>query len=116
MLYVDFKAGNNIYKLRLNTRNIIMLEKNIGCNPLGIFTNANGTERMPTYNECLNVLFASMQQYNHGITFDVACDIFDQYVEDGNVYTDFIPVILEIYKASGIIRENKDQEDNSEKN
>ena len=116
MFYVDFSAGNKLYKLRLNTRNIVMLEKAIGCNPLGIFTNANGTERIPTFTECVNVLFASMQQYNHGITFNDACDIFDSYIDEGNSYTDFIPVILEIYKASGIIRENKDQEDNSEKN
>ena len=37
MLYYDFKAGNREYKLRLNTRNIIELEKKLGCNPLMIF-------------------------------------------------------------------------------
>lgn len=117
MLYVDFEAGNKSYRLRLNTRNIVMLEKAIGCNPLGIFTNTNGTERIPTITECVNVLFASMQQYNHGITLNDAFDIFDQYLEDGNDYTSFIPVILDIYRASGIIKSTKDsEEDDSEKN
>jgi hypothetical protein len=34
-----------------------------------------------------------------------AADIFDEYLADGNAATDFIPVILEIYKASGLIRD-----------
>ena len=29
MVYVDFTAGNKDYKLRLNTRNTIALEKNL---------------------------------------------------------------------------------------
>ena len=45
MLYYDFEAGNKAYKLRLNTRNIVGLEKVLGCNPLGIFGNG---ETLPT--------------------------------------------------------------------
>jgi hypothetical protein len=116
MLYVDFNAGNKLYKLRLNTRNTVMLEKSIGRNPLGIFTE-NGVERIPTITECVTVLFASLQQYNHGISMNDAYDIFDEYLDEGNSYTDFIPVILDIYKVSGILRESKaTEEDNSEKN
>lgn len=116
MLFVDFNAGNNSYRLRLNTRNTVMLEKTIGRNPLGIFTE-NGVERIPTITECVTVLYASLQQYHHGITLNDAYDIFDQYLDDGNTYTDFIPMILEIYKVSGILKINKDtEEDNSEKN
>lgn len=115
MLFVDFNAGNKSYKLRLNTRNTVMLEKTIGRNPLGIFTE-NGVERIPTITECVTVLYASLQQYQHGISLNDAYDIFDEYLDDGNSYTDFIPVILEIYKVSGILRTSKDTEDNSEKN
>ena len=116
MLFVDFNAGNKLYKLRLNTRNTVMLEKTIGRNPLGIFTE-NGVERIPTITECVSVLFASLQQYHHGISMNDAYDIFDEYLDEGNSYTDFIPVILEIYKVSGILKTGKDtEEDNSEKN
>jgi uncharacterized membrane protein len=34
--------------------------------------------------------------------FKEACDLFDEYLEE-NTMTDFINVILEIYKVSGII-------------
>lgn len=103
MMYYDFEAGGKAYKLRLNTRNTVMLEKLLGCNPLAIFGNG---ETIPTVTTMVNVLHCSLQQYNHGITLNDAYDIFDSYLEDGNTSMDFIPVILEVYKVSGIIKED----------
>lgn len=111
MLWYDFEAGNKAYKLRLNTRNTVTLEKALGCNPLSIFGNG---ETIPTVTQMAQILFASLQQYHHGITLNDAFDIFDSYLDDGHSVTDFIPVILEIYKASGIIR--TDSKEVSEKN
>lgn len=102
MMYYDFNAGNKAYKLRLNTRNTIQLEKTLGCNPLSVFGDG---ETLPTFTVMIAILHASLQQYHHGITMADAADIFDEYLADGNSATDFIPVILEIYKASGLIRE-----------
>ena len=110
MLYVDFIAGGNNYQLRLNTRNVVMLEKMLGKNPLAIFGNG---ETLPTITEMVEVLYASMQQLNHGITLDKAYDIFDAYLAYGHNSTDFISVILEIYKVSGLIG---DAGDKAEKN
>lgn len=100
MNYINFEVGNETYKLRLSTRNIVLLEKQLGCNPLNIFGNG---ETVPTITVMVSVLHASLQQYNHGITLNDAYDIFDNYLADGHSAVDFIPVILEIYKASGII-------------
>lgn len=108
MMFYDFQAGNKAYKLRLNTRNVVALEKQLGCNPLGIFGNG---DKLPTVSDMVNVLYASLQQFNHGISLTDAYDIFDNYLADGNSMTDFVSVILEIYKVSGIIKE-----DNSPKN
>ena len=102
MVYVDFTAGNKDYKLRLNTRNIVALEKTLGCNPLAIFGNG---EEIPTITVMVNILYYSLQQLNHGISLDDAFDIFDRYMEDGKSATDFITVILDIYKVSGIIKD-----------
>lgn len=101
MMYYDFKAGNNEYKLRLNTRNIIALEKQLGCNPIMIF-GADG-ESIPTVSAMVVILHASLQSYEHGINLDKAYDIFDEYLADGNTAVDFVKVIMEIYKASGIV-------------
>jgi hypothetical protein len=101
MMYFDFNAGNKAYKLRLSTRNIVALEKQIGCNPLAIFGSG---DTIPTISVMVAILHASLQAYEHGITLNDAYDIFDAYLADGNQMTDFIAVILEIYKVSGLIK------------
>lgn len=114
MMYVDFTAGNKDYKLRLNTRNIVNLEKQLGCNPLAIFGDGSV---IPTISVMVQILYASLQQYHHGITLNDAYGIFDSYLDDGKTMTDFIPTILEIYKASGLIRtEGAEVEEEDEKN
>lgn len=107
MMFVDFRVGNNDYKLRLSVRNVVALEKQLGCNPLSIF--GDGDE-IPTVTTMVNILYFSLLQYNHGIGLDKAYDIFDEWLSEGNSVTDFIPIIIDIYKVSGIIK----QEDKSE--
>lgn len=100
MLYVDFETSKGTYKLRLNTRNVVVLEKQLGMNPLSIF--GDGTT-IPTVTTMVTILHVSLQQYQHGITLNDAYDIFDEYLEEGHTVTDFLTIILEIYKVSGII-------------
>lgn len=111
MNYINFEVGNETYKLRLSTRNIVALEKQLGCNPLGIFGDG---ETVPTITVMVSVLHASLQQLNHGISLNDAYDIFDRYIADGHSSVDFIPVIIDVYKASGIIP--KDSGEGEEKN
>lgn len=107
-MYYDFNAGDKAYKLRLDTRATVALEKALGCNPLSIF---GAGDRIPTVTEMVQVLHSSLQKFHHGITLNDAYSIFDNYLEDGNTATDFIVVIVEIYKASGIIAaDDKDTE------
>lgn len=101
MFYTDFNVGDKTYKLRLNTRNLITLEKRIGMNPLMIFGNG---DTIPTITTMVDILFVSLQEFNHGITLEDAYKIFDDYIADGNNTTDFIQVILEIYRASGLLK------------
>lgn len=101
MMYVDFTAGNKDYKLRLNTRNIVALEKQLGCNPISIF--GSDGEELPSITTMISILHASLQSLNHGISLMDAYDIFDAYLADGNTQTDFLPVIIDIYKVSGLI-------------
>lgn len=109
MLYTNFTAGNKDYKLRLGTRDILALEKALGCNPLMIFGDG---KTLPTITTMVQVLYASLQQYNHGISLNDAYDIFDAFIADGNSMTEFIPVIVDVYKVSGLIK----NEDIDEKN
>lgn len=113
MMYVDFNAGAKEYKLRMTTRATIALEKQLGCNPIAIFGKG---DRIPTVTEMAAILHASLQAFEHGITLADAYDIFDKWLDDGHVVTDFIPVILEIYKASGIMKAEKKEEEEDGKN
>lgn len=99
MLYTDFSAGNKDYKLRLNTRAVVALEKQIGCNPLAIFGDGS---TMPTITVMVQVLHSALQAYHHGISLNDAFDIFDEYLEE-HTASDFLNVIFDIYKASGLI-------------
>lgn len=112
MMYVDFNAGGKDYKLRLATRNIVALEKAIGCNPLSIFGNGN---EIPSVTTMVNVLWFSLQKFHHGITLTDAYDIFDEYLEEHGM-TDFIAVIVDIYKVSGLIKDDSKEEIEEEKN
>lgn len=106
MNYINFTAGNKDYKLRLNTRNTIMLEKQLGCNPLSIFGDGS---TIPQVTTMVAILHSSLQQYNHGITLNDAYDIFDTWLNEGHATTDFLTIILDIYKASGIIPKDAEE-------
>ena len=112
MMYIDFNAGGKDYKLRLATRNIVALEKAIGCNPLSIFGNG---EELPSITTMVMILWQSLQKFHHNIGLNEAYDIFDEFLEE-NTAMDFIPVILDIYKVSGIIKNDNNETGESEKN
>lgn len=112
MIYTDFNAGGKDYKLRLSTRNIVALEKAIGGNPLSIF--GNGDE-LPSVTTMVNILFHSLQKFHHGIGLNEAYDIFDEYLEEHSM-TEFIQVILDVYKVSGIIKDEAPAEGEEIKN
>ena len=107
MMYVDFNAGGKDYKLRLYTRNIVSLEKSIGKNPLAIFGNG---EEIPSVTTMVMILWQSLQKFHHGIGLEDAYNIFDDYLEEHSM-TDFLPVILDIYKVSGLIRSDAPKEE-----
>ena len=106
MMYVNFAAGNKEYKLRLSIRATVALEKQLGVNPLMIFGNG---ETIPTITTMVNVLHASLQQYQHGITLNDAYSIFEEWLNEGNSITDFLPIIIEVYKVSGIIKQDEEE-------
>jgi len=106
MNYIDFTAGNKEYKLRLSIRATVALEKQLGMNPLMIFGDG---DKMPTITTMVQILHASLQQLNHGITLENAYGIFEDWLNDGNTITDFLPIIIEIYKASGIIKNDTEK-------
>lgn len=108
MMYHDFEAGGNAYKLRISTRNVVMLEKQLGCNPLMLFNEGE----MPTITAMLQVLHASLQDMHHGMSMNKVYSIWDDYLADGHTPADFLAVLVEIYKVSGLIASGEVDEKN----
>ena len=104
MLYSEITIGGKDLKLRLDAKGCVSLEKKFGKNPLAIFTDSTGN--IPKLEELIMVLHCSLQKYNAGYTEDKAYELYDEYVEEGNTFTDFIPVIMDIFKVSGFFKEN----------
>lgn len=109
MLYTEFNVGDTTYKLRLNTRNIVALEKQIDKGALTIFGDG---ERVPTVAEMVTILNYSLQQYQHGLNLNDAYNIFDNWLSEGNAATDFISIIVDIYKVSGLFKDGTTEEKN----
>jgi hypothetical protein len=114
-MYFDFEAGNKAYKLRLTTKAVMALESKIGCNPTMVFGVNKDNPRVPTVTEMVHILHNSLTHFHHGITFNDAMEIFDAWLDEGHTNTDFLAVIINIYKVSGIIpNTSEDTEDESE--
>ena len=113
MLYSDFKVGDKELKLRLDSRSCVTLERKLGKSPLAIFMEGDGS--LPKLEDLILVLHASLQKYNKGYTEDKTYDLYDEYIEEGNTFTDFIPVIMDIFKVSGFFKDAEVAESEVEK-
>lgn len=102
MNYTEFSVGDRVYKLRLTTKAIVDFERKMGVNPLGIF-GAKG-DIFPTVETLVTLLWASLQQYEHGITINNTYDIFDAWLQE-NTITDFMYIIMDMYKVCGLVKE-----------
>lgn len=111
-MYFDFEAGNKAYKLRLTTKAIMALESKIGCNPMMVFS-ASGN-RVPTVTEMIHILHNSLTAMQHGITFDKAVEIFDTWLNEGHTPTEFVKVIIGVYKVSGIFPKDTEEDGDEE--
>ena len=102
MLYTELQIGNYNYKLRLNTRASISLEKALGRSPLALFMAIDNGE-MPRLNDMLLILHACLQPYHHGMSLDKVYDLYDEYVADGHTLFDLVPVFIEVFQESGYL-------------
>lgn len=109
-MYTTFKVGNQEFKLRMGASAIIDLEKKLGGrNPLSILMGIEGGE-MPSISSVLLILHAAMQKFHHATKFEDVIKLYDDYVEEGNSYTDLMPVMMEVFKVSGFFNGAKAEE------
>lgn len=112
MLYTTITIKDKEYKARINAKACVDLEKKLGTNPLNIFINMASGDNfiMPSLGSMLIILHAALQAYEHKITMDDVYDLYDDFVAEGHNLTDLVPIIVDIYKVSGLIPEEVETE------
>lgn len=109
MIYTTLTINGTDYRLRLDAKACVELEKKLGTNPLNIFTRVSASKEVPSLSVLLTILHASLQAYEHGIKMDDVYDLYDKYVEEGHTMMDLLPLELEIFKNSGFFVEDNEQ-------
>lgn len=115
MLYTTFTVKDREYKARLNAKACVDLEKKLGTNPLNVFVKMSDGDNinLPTLGELITIIHASLQAYEHGISVDKVYGIYDDFIEEGHNQMDLIPIVIDIFKVSGLIPEEVEAEKNA---
>lgn len=112
---VTISIKDKDYNCSLTTKATVNAEDRIGQNLLNLFIDAS-KEKLPSLKDLLIIFHESLSRYQHGIKFDDVYNLYDDYIEDGHTYTDFLLVITDIMKDGGLISEPKEEEDPESKN
>ena len=110
MLYHIVTINNKDYKCRLSARALVDLEKKMGTNPLNIFMAIATKQEVPPLDALIQVFHASLLQFNHGISIDDAYEIYDEFIDEGHNMMDLIPIIMDVFKVSGLLPEEEAEE------
>lgn len=111
MLYNELIIGEETYKLKLDTKNMVNLERALGKSPLSILIDMeNG--KMPSTFEIITILHYCLQSMEHGINSDATYKIADKYVEQGHTLFDLIPEFVKVFQNCGYISNEEDDEKN----
>jgi hypothetical protein len=60
----------------------------------------------------LTIFHCALQSTHRTITEEDAYNLFDEWLDEGHNLAEFVPVILDIYKVSGLINEEAIDEKN----
>lgn len=104
MLYTNFKVGEKEYKLRLTAKNLVEVEKKLGENPINAIMRIVNDDKIPEISCLLTILWGAMQAFTPNMTMDAVYGIYDEFVDDGNTLTELVPVLMNVFKVSGFIK------------
>lgn len=112
MLYIELQIGEETYKLRLNTRTSIQLEKALGRNPVGVLMDMANGNKLPKRTDIVVMLHSMLQVYHHGFNLEKTMDLYDDYLASGKTDFDMISVFTDVFLMVGYI--GKPDEENNE--
>ena len=101
--YVELKVGEKVLRLGMKTRQVVALEKALERSPLNILMDAQ-EGALPSINDMLIILWAALQQYEHGYNMEAVYDLYDEYIAEGNTMMELIPIVIDVLSVSGYIK------------
>lgn len=103
--YAVWCIGDEEYKLKLTTAEIVKLESRYKTNLLELLQ-ADTATSIPALSVMLDVAHAALQKFHHGIKKDAVYDMFDEYEEGGGSQLKFFTtVFIDLYTVSGFFGE-----------
>ena len=114
-MFYELEIGGVVYKLRLTTRALVTIEKELGYNPIQMFMNI-AKDNIPRLADILIIFHGMLISLQHGITLDKTYDIFDKYTEEGHTQFDLIPVFSEVFTMGGFMSNAEEEEVEESKN
>lgn len=96
--YVILNVGGQEYKLRISASAAIDAEKKLNT------TLARAWSKIDSVEIQVTILWAALQRYHHGASFDEAVDIYDNYIDENGNIENLIDVFMEVYRCSGFMK------------
>lgn len=93
MLYKELTIKDKEYKLRLNARACVDLERRLKMNPVNVLMDLQN-EKFPPLGQVLMIFHASLQEYQHGIKEDDVFALYDEYCAEGHDLITFITDVI----------------------
>lgn len=106
-MFYDWEVGGNVYKMKLNTSMICVLENKFKRNLLSVITD----DGIPPLQIMLTVAQAAISPWNHKVDYSDVQKLFDKYVSEGGNQMDFYTnVIMQTMAVSGFFTEAQAKE------
>ena len=103
--YAVWRIGEEEYKLKLTTAEVVNLEGKYKVNLLELLQ-ADTATSIPALSVMLDVTHSALQKYHHGIKQPDVYDMFDRYEEQGGSQLQFFTsVFIDLYTVSGFFGE-----------
>lgn len=121
MLYITETIAGKDYKLRLGAQNCVDVEKKLGKSVLDVLLAMAPNEEggsvkgiaAARINEICIILQGAMQRYQHGITLENVFDLYDEHIDQGGTYEDFIKYINDVLEVSGFLSKTAEETQDS---
>lgn len=109
MTYSTFTVKGKEYKAKINARGTVELERFLGTNPVNIILAMGDNEEVPSVEKMLKIIQVAVATFVPSFKMSDAYDLYDDFIEEGNAMADLVPIVLDIFKASGFLKQDEEE-------